>query len=166
MQIAPMNTPATNGDQPRGDKNLIDAAWSQVEPILAGRESSFGASGPEAAFTSPLPSGAFAGYRILGEIHRGGQGVVYMALQESTRRKVAIKVLKDGPFAGPADLARFDREIDLLSRLRHPSIVSIHDRGRAAGHSYYVMDFVPGRSLDDFVAQQDLGLEATLRLFQ
>lgn len=57
-------------------------------------------SGP--AFTGPAPD-SFAGYQILREVHRGGQGVVYQALQKSTNRKVAIKVMREGPFTGAAD---------------------------------------------------------------
>ena len=79
---------------------------------------------------SPPPN-SFAGYKIVREIHRGGQGVVYQAFQASTRRKVAIKVMKEGPFAGSADKARFEREVQVLGQLKHPNIVTVHDSGTA-----------------------------------
>ncbi len=52
-------------------------------------------------FAGPPPD-SFTGYKITREIHRGGQGVVYMAIQQSTIRKVALKVMKEGPCAEPA----------------------------------------------------------------
>ncbi len=92
------------------------------------------------------------GYDLLREIHRGGQGVVYEAFQRSTRRRVAVKVMREGPFAGNSDRARFDREVQLLASLSHPNIVAIHDSGRVAGHDYFVMDYIDGRPLDRSVA--------------
>ncbi len=105
------------------------------------------------------------GYRILRELHRGGQGIVYEAFQESTRRKVAVKVMKEGPFAGPADEARFSREVQILGQLRHPNIVAIHDSGSSAGHHYFAMDYVPGQPLDAYMATARPSLDDTLRLF-
>ncbi len=99
-----------------------------------------------------LPGEALPGYAIVGEIHRGGQGVVYRAIQNATRREVAIKVLREGPFAGRHDLQRFEQEVRILARLEHPDIVTIHDRGRSGRHDYFVMDYVPGTALDEYVA--------------
>jgi len=138
------------------ERALVDAAWRQFAKIAGGDRSN-------RIESDGLP--AIPGYRILGEVHRGGQGVVYQAIQESTRRKVAVKVLKHGPFADATEFARFDREIDLLSRLNHPHIVAVRDRGVTSGHAYYVMDYVPGQSLDAFVAGADLSLHDLLRLF-
>ena len=59
------------------------------------------------------PTDAIPGYRILKELHRGGQGVVYQAVQLSTKRKVALKVMLEGPFAGKDSKHRFEREIAL-----------------------------------------------------
>jgi len=99
-----------------------------------------------------VSSDSFSGYEILSELHRGGQGVVYQAIQKSTRRQVAVKVMKEGPFAGPSDKARFDREVQVLGQLKHPNIVAIHDSGVAAGSYYFVMDYIEGRPLDLHVA--------------
>src|SRR5262245_27741512 len=54
----------------------------------------------------------FQGYTVIREIHRGGQGIVYQALQQSTNRKVAIKVLLEGKYASKSARQRFDREIE------------------------------------------------------
>ncbi len=138
------------------ERALIDAAWSQFETLAARHKPS--SADVRHPFTIP-------GYHILGEIHRGGQGVVYQAVQESTQRKVAVKVLKEGPFADSTELARFEREIDVLSRLNHPHVVGIHDRGLCAGHAYYVMDYVPGKPLDAHVASAHMSLKEMLELF-
>lgn len=94
---------------------------------------------------------AIPGYRIDQEVHRGGQGVVFRAFQESTGRDVAIKVLRGGPFAGAHDLARFEREVHVLGRLKHAHIVSVHDSGRVGDMHYFVMDFIRGEPLDRHV---------------
>lgn len=113
-----------------------------------------------------LPSAdSFPGYKILGEIHRGGQGVVYRALQKSTQRTVAIKVMHEGPFAGASDRARFEREIQILGRFNHPSIVAIHDSGEAAGSAFFVMDYIEGAPLDVYMTQGERTVSETLRLF-
>ena len=116
------------------------------------------------AFSMPPPD-SFTGYKILREIHRGGQGVVYQAVQESTKQKVAIKVMKEGPFAGPGDRARFDREVQVLGQLNHPHIVTIHDTGSAAGHFYFVMDSISGQPLDVYMASGERSIDETLGLF-
>ncbi len=92
------------------------------------------------------------GYDIVREIHRGGQGVVYEAVQKSTMRKVAVKVMREGPFVGPADKARFEREVQVLGQLQHPNIVTIHDSGLTAGSYYFVMDYIHGLPLDAYMA--------------
>src|SRR5205814_2047178 len=82
----------------------------------------------------PLPRDWLPGYELLDEIHRGGRGVFYRAIQKPARRTVAIKVMREGPFAGANDQARFEREVQILGQLRHPNIVAVHDGGMAAGH--------------------------------
>jgi len=140
-----------------GERPLVDSAWAQFE-ALAGRR--------KTVATDDRQGIAIPGYRVLREMHRGGQGVVYQAMQESTQRKVAIKVLKGGPLADPIELARFDREVDVLSRLKHRHIVAIHDRGlTSGGHAYYVMDYIPGRPLDAYVAGGALSSREILKLF-
>ncbi len=94
---------------------------------------------------------AIPGYDIREEIHRGGQGVVFRAVQKSTKRDVAIKVLREGPFTTAGERARFQREVEILATLDHPNIVTIHDSGSIEGRHYLVMDYVAGSSLDTFI---------------
>ncbi len=123
------------------------------------------AATPIADTAAPLASDSIPGYGILREIHRGSQGVVYLAIQKSTRREVAIQVIQQGPFADHRDRMRFEREVQVLSALKHPNIVSIHDSGVAAGHSYFVMNYIEGLPLDVFVANAKWSIDVILRLF-
>ncbi len=112
-----------------------------------------------------LPPGALPGYEILEELHRGGQGVVYRAIQKATRREMAVKVMREGPFAGWRDRARFEREVQVLGALKHPSIVTIHDSGQVAGCFYFVMDYIAGAPLNAWAGDGSRPVEQTLRLF-
>ncbi len=113
-----------------------------------------------------LPALGLPNYEFIREIHRGGQGVVYLALQCSTQRHVAIKVMREGPFAGPDDRSRFDREVRILAHLKHPSIVAIHDSGAAAGCDYFVMDYIEGKPLDEYLKAHPLNLPDLVELFR
>ena len=111
------------------------------------------------------PPDSFPGYDVICQIHRGGQGVVYKALEKGSNRKVAIKVMRDGPFAGPHDRSRFLREVQVLGALKHPNIVTVHDSGSTAGHSYFVMEYISGQPLDLYMAGAERSIEFTLKLF-
>lgn len=106
------------------------------------------------------------GFAILKEVHRGGQGVVYQALQKSTKRKVAIKILLEGPYASKAAKRRFEREIELVASLRHPNIVPVYDSGVTPdGRSYCVMDYVSGKRLDHYLRDNKPAMPQALSLF-
>ncbi|MBX3376250.1 MAG: protein kinase [Phycisphaeraceae bacterium] len=98
----------------------------------------------------PLGEDAFAGFRVVKEIRRGGQGVVYEAVQASTGRRVAIKMMREGLFSGDRDAARFEREVRILGQLEHPGVVGILASGIRGGHFYYAMDYVEGVPLDQY----------------
>jgi tetratricopeptide (TPR) repeat protein/tRNA A-37 threonylcarbamoyl transferase component Bud32 len=107
-----------------------------------------------------------AGYEILEEIRRGGQGIVFRGYQKSTKREVALKVLREGPYASDAARRRFEREIELAAALNHARIVTVFDSGETAdGRKYFVMDFVRGQPLDRFLATRSLALADKLTLF-
>lgn len=128
--------------------------------FLSSFANGLGLPAPPAA--APMGGVAIPGYEIIREIHRGGQGVVYEALQLSTKRPVAVKVMKQGPFATIADRARFEREVETLSRLNHPNIVAVHDAGVVSGVHYFVMNYVDGDALDDAVAAMRTRGEASI----
>ncbi len=106
------------------------------------------------------------GYRILGELHRGGQGVVYEAVQLSTRRTVALKLLLEGQFAGEASRSRFQREIEIVAGLRHPNIVVIHESGTSGDHCFFAMDLVDGCPLNAYVSSAEQSVRAIIGMFK
>jgi tetratricopeptide (TPR) repeat protein len=115
--------------------------------------------------TTAAPS--IPGYEITGEIHRGGQGVVYEAVQLATRRTVALKVLLAGAFATSKQRIRFEREIDLVVGLAHPNVVTVYDSGVTGdGRLWFAMEHLEGMTLGEHVKAGDgTPLEETLRLF-
>ena len=106
-----------------------------------------------------------AGYKLLEEIHRGGQGVVYRAIQLGTKRQVALKLLLEGPLASESTRRRFEREVELAASLHHSCIVTILDSGVSDGRYYFAMEFIDGLRLDRYLAQVRPPLPETLRLF-
>ncbi|MEU5989052.1 serine/threonine-protein kinase [Spirillospora sp. NPDC047418] len=95
-------------------------------------------------------------YRLVSLLGRGGMGAVWRAHDETLDREVAVKELRlpehlDG--AGRRTwIARLDREARAAARLRHPGIVTVHDRVTGAdGRPWIVMELVRGRSLDDLL---------------
>jgi serine/threonine-protein kinase PpkA len=89
------------------------------------------------------------GYRIVRKINSGGMSTVYLAIQISVGRIVALKVMSPGLTSDPAFNERFQREATIVGQLSHPNIVSIYDIGREDDLNYIAMDYLPGGSLHD-----------------
>ena len=124
------------------------------------------ADGPIPLWTDRPATPRIEGYDVLRPLKQGGQGIVYLAVQRSTKRKVALKLLLDGMFASKSARRRFEREIELVASLKHPNIIAVFDSGTTDdGHIYYVMDYVRGVTITEHVREKGLGLEQVLALF-
>jgi serine/threonine protein kinase len=86
-------------------------------------------------------------YEFVRELGRGGMGIVFMARDRELDRLVAVKVLSPAWLTDDAMVRRFQREARTIASLRHESIVSVYDVGRAGDLHYFVMDFIEGVSL-------------------
>ncbi|MBL9148981.1 MAG: serine/threonine protein kinase [Phycisphaerae bacterium] len=152
-------------------RDLIDRARRQAADARRRRDAwqDTSSDGSNAEWCElPIEPDLIAGYRLLDDVHRGGQGLVMRAIQVSTGRTVAVKVLGRGTFASPGERVRFEREIEILSSLSAPGIVRIIDRGEARGLWWFSMDFVDGVPLDEYARRlslDDEGRREILALF-
>jgi serine/threonine-protein kinase PpkA len=88
------------------------------------------------------------GYRILRRLGMGGMATVYLAIQESLKRPVAVKVLASEQAPSDELVRRFEHEARTIARLDHPHIVTIFDVGRTStGQIYYTMPYLPNGDL-------------------
>ncbi|HSS07238.1 MAG TPA: serine/threonine-protein kinase, partial [Rhodanobacteraceae bacterium] len=84
------------------------------------------------------------GYRLLRQLGRGGMATVYLAMQESVDREVALKVMSPALLADPNFGERFLREAKIVAKLHHRHVVGIHDVGRSGDHHYIAMEYLGG----------------------
>jgi serine/threonine protein kinase len=108
------------------------------------------------------------GYSLQREIGRGGQAIVYLAIQQSTGRKVAIKIIRKEALADERSMARYRREVQVLAALDHPYIVGIVDTGAASdGSQFIVMNYIAGATLDEYMKYAEVASNRgkLLRLF-
>jgi len=89
------------------------------------------------------------GYKIIDTLGEGGMATVYLAIQESFEREVALKVMSSNLLKDPSFGERFLREARIVSRLIHPNIVTVYDVGVHEGHHYLSMEYVPGQDLKE-----------------
>ncbi len=128
-------------------------------------EAANGGRGRETA--APERGRKFGRYTILEILGEGGMGTVYLAEQDSPRRKVALKVIRAG-LLSRANVKRFEAESAVLGRLHHPGIAQIYEAGTAVVDGvetpFLAMEYVRGVTLTEFADAQKLGVRERLSL--
>ncbi|MBX7117859.1 MAG: serine/threonine-protein kinase [Gemmatimonadaceae bacterium] len=171
-------------DQPAADRAAWLAARCADDPALrreveALLDADAAADAPLDALRAPIASLAAQGepggrprrigpYKVLREIGRGGQGVVYLAARDDGQfhRQVAVKLLLASRNADELR-RRFLDERQILASLSHPHIAQLLDGGAAeGGQPYLVMEYVDGVPITEYCAHEGLGIEERLALFQ
>ncbi|MCW8131601.1 MAG: protein kinase [Planctomycetota bacterium] len=114
----------------------------------------------------PLLEGTFGPYEIEGEIARGGVGAVFRAKEQTSGRRLALKVLLDGDEAGELETERFRRECETAKALSLPGMVQIYAVGEIEGKPFMAMELVEGRSLDKLIPEKSLTVNDCLVLMQ
>jgi len=105
-------------------------------------------------------------YEIKAELGRGGMATVYRAYDPSFDRDVAIKVLPREFLHDPQFHDRFQREIRMVAQLEHPAIVPVYDVGEEEGMPFFVMRYMSGGSLTDWIERGRFSLEDTARIVE
>jgi eukaryotic-like serine/threonine-protein kinase len=114
------------------------------DPLTAAKET---APWAELTFLTRQEPG-FPGYQILGELGRGGMGIVLRARQVALNRPVAIKLIKSGAFATENERLRFQNEAEAVAQLDHPHIVPIYEVGQHLGRHFFSMKLIEGSGLN------------------
>src|SRR4051794_32968135 len=90
-------------------------------------------------------------FHIVAPLGMGGMGTVYLAVDESCGRRVALKLLRRLDPPDPFAQERFQREARVLASLRHPHIVTLSAFGWAGDTPYLAMEYVPGPNLKTMI---------------
>ncbi len=123
---------------------------------------------PESAVIRTSPD-AMGGYRIIRAIGVGGMATVYEAMQESPKRRVALKVMRQA-LTQTSAVERFRFETEVLASLRHPCIAQIYeasasDDGHGVSTPYFAMEFIPDAlPITAYAAERDLTLRERLEM--
>ncbi|HYC78560.1 MAG TPA: serine/threonine-protein kinase, partial [Planctomycetota bacterium] len=88
-----------------------------------------------------------AHYRLIRALGAGGQGEVWLAVDDRLRRRVALKVMHRGGVGGDEAALRFRREADVASRFTHPALCTVYEVGCDRGRDWMAMRFVEGETL-------------------
>ncbi len=142
---------------PTGERTTCGSCHSPILPgdlFCSTCGARYGAEVTDAGFGDSWTSiptrvaeGSGGKYEFVRELGRGGMGIVFMARDLELDRPVAIKVLSPTWLTDDAMVQRFQREARVVASLRHESIVSVYDVGRAGDLHYFVMDYIEGVSL-------------------
>src|SRR5205823_2417777 len=129
--------------------------WEQLRREIdtrKGLEQRFALAGGSTVPEAPRGEGPaelprLPGYEFLGELGRGGCGVVYRARQLALGRVVALKMILSGSQASFEERLRFQREAEAIARLQHPNIVQVFEVGECDGSLFFSLELCGGGSL-------------------
>jgi tetratricopeptide (TPR) repeat protein/tRNA A-37 threonylcarbamoyl transferase component Bud32 len=139
---APVGDSTPSPEAARFVNGLIDAA----APYTATPE-------PQTAREGHYPP-RLEGYEFLGELGRGGMGIVFKARHQPLGRVVALKMIRFAEHADPIELTRFLAEAQVVATLQHPHIVPVFEVGQHKGLPYFTLEYVAGGSLGKRLAGQ------------
>lgn len=101
-------------------------------------------------------------YRIERKLGEGGMGEVFLAVDTTLDRPVALKFLPRHFSSNPEARTRFQREAKALAALNHPNIVSVHEVGEFDGQPFIAMEYVEGQSLKTLIASGNIPMESAV----
>ena len=136
---------------------LLQAARAESPlplPVVAAVVATFATHVINAARREAFKARQFGQYRLLDRLGVGGMGEVYRAEHVLLKRPCAIKLIKPAKETDTTSIARFEKEVKTTARLTHWNTIEIYDYGRTDdGTFYYVMELLPGMSLEELVAK-------------
>lgn len=118
---------------------------------------------PSMTLVAGIPTD-FGKYELLGELGRGGMGVVFKARQKDLDRPVAIKMILGSQLASDDLIARFHAEARAAAKLQHPHIVQVYETGSLHGLHYFAMQYVEGYSLEQWIRDERMRQEQGVRM--
>jgi eukaryotic-like serine/threonine-protein kinase len=134
-------------------KHLYSVTFNLVVILVTGGAIAiFGSYRIQELQEEALEARKFGQYRLVRRLGGGGMGEVFLGEHVLLRRDCAIKIIRPDQAGDPTNLSRFEREVQAMATLTHWNTVEIYDYGHAAdGTFYYVMEYLPGLSLQDMV---------------
>ena len=159
-------------DTEHDDEDQIDTRREMATIMPSSGNQSVGedtAPRPDSMLSSEkhaLLEDAVPGYDLLGELGRGGMGVVYKARDQKLKRIVALKMILSGAHASDEDMQRFQTEAEAVARLQHPNIVQIYEVAEHGGNPYIALEFADAGNLDEKIAGTPQNARESAQLLQ
>jgi tetratricopeptide (TPR) repeat protein/tRNA A-37 threonylcarbamoyl transferase component Bud32 len=142
-------------------------APAELAAFLASHSNSSTPSNGKAEPRSTVPYESFGNYELLGELDRGGMGIVYRARDKRLNRVVAVKFLHPRYAAGSFAARRFLDEATITGQLQHPGIPPVHEVGELPdGRPFIAMKLISGRTLDEILADGSMTRGALVAAFE
>jgi WD40 repeat protein/serine/threonine protein kinase len=146
-------------DRPKRERGVPESPDSK--PLLKMSDPGAGEQ-----YAPPRYAPQIEGYQIVGKLGEGGMGAVWRAVQLSTKRQVALKLLNPAIIGSDKLRTRFEREVELGASLEHPNIARVYDSGLRQGVYCFAMEFIDGLPLDEYILQNRLTQRQILELME